>query len=237
MGLKSTNVQRSAERLREGKVAVLEHNASDVKPNASPQRTEKSSARTGDPSGPPPPAVPPAPAAPSSPGSPSSPAADDVEALYIEHRNLLLYVACRKFRIPDPDAENLIQEVFLSFLQTGTKIENVRAWLVAAMCNASRHYWRAQGRVESLPDDFKEHCDPGSQGLADQFAMRMTVRQALDYLQPRCRETLWLHYFEGRSAGDVARELETTNRYAEKLIHNCLKRVREIYLSITAVSK
>jgi RNA polymerase sigma factor (sigma-70 family) len=237
MGLKSTIVQRSAERLREGKVAVLEHNASDVMPNASPQRAEKSSARLGDPSAPPPPAAPPAPAAPSSPGAPSSPAADDVEALYIEHRNLLLYVACRKFRIPDPDAENLIQEVFLSFLQTGTKIENVRAWLVAAMCNASRHYWRAQGRIESLPDDFKEHCDPGSQGLADQFATRMTVRQALDYLQPRCRETLWLHYFEGRSAGDVARELETTNRYAEKLIHNCLKRVREIYLSITAVTK
>ena len=65
----------------------------------------------------------------------------------------------------------------------------------------------------------------------------MTVRQALQYLQPRCRETLWLHYFEGRSAADVARELETTTRYAEKLIHNCLKRVREIYLNITAVTR
>jgi len=65
----------------------------------------------------------------------------------------------------------------------------------------------------------------------------MTVRQALQYLQPRCRETLWLHYFEGRSAADVARELETTTRYAEKLIHNCLKRVREIYLNITAVNR
>jgi RNA polymerase sigma factor (sigma-70 family) len=220
MGLKSANVQRSAERLREGEGAVLEHNASDVTPTASRARAEKSpAARTV--------------AAP----APASLAADEVEALYIEHRSLLLYVACRKFRIPDSDAENLIQEVFLSFLQTGTKIENIRAWLVAAMCNASRHYWRAQGRMESLPDDFNDHCDPGSHGLADQFAMRMTVRQALDYLQPRCRETLWLHYFEGRSAGDVARELETTNRYAEKLIHNCLKRVREIYLSITAVTK
>ncbi len=65
----------------------------------------------------------------------------------------------------------------------------------------------------------------------------MTLRQALTYLQQRCRETLYLHYFEGRSAGDVARELETTNRYAEKLIHNCLKRVREIYFSITAVKR
>ena len=161
----------------------------------------------------------------------------DAETLYVQYRTLLLSVACRKFRVPDSDAENLIQEVFLSFLQTGTKIDNVRAWLVAAMCNASRHYWRAQGRVESLPEDFNEHSDPGSHGLADEFAKKLTLRQALDYLQPRCRETLWLHYFEGRSAADVARELETTNRYAEKLIHNCLKRVREIYLSITAVNQ
>ena len=221
MGLKSTNLQRTAEQEGEGKAAVLEHDASDVAPAASRQRSE-AKAQQARPE--------PAPA-------PPSPAADDVERLYVEHRSLLLYVACRKFRIPDSDAENLIQEVFLSYLQTGTKIENIRAWLVAAMCNASRHYWRAQGRTESLPDNIDDQSDPGSHGLADQFAMKMTVRQALDYLQPRCRETLWLHYFEGRSAGDVARELETTNRYAEKLIHNCLKRVREIYMNITAVTR
>jgi len=161
----------------------------------------------------------------------------DAETLYLKHRTLLFFVACRKFRIPEGDAENLIQEVFLSFLQTGTKIDNTRAWLVAAMCNASRHYWRAQSRTESLPDDFVQHSDPATHGLAEQFAKQMTVRQALRYLQPRCRETLWLHYFEGRSATDVARELDTTSRYAEKLIHNCLKRVREIYLSITTVAR
>jgi RNA polymerase sigma factor (sigma-70 family) len=163
--------------------------------------------------------------------------ADQVEVLYVQYRTLLLSVACRKFRVPEPDAEGLLQEVFVSFLQTGTKIENVRAWLVAAICNASRHYWRTQGRAEQLPDDFVEHSDPGSHALPERFAMEMTVRQALQYLQPRCRETLWLHYFEGRSASDVARELETTTRYAEKLIHNCLKRVREIYMNITAVTR
>src|SRR5215217_7146731 len=212
MGLKSANLHRTAEQEGERKAAVLEHDASNVAPAAARPRSEaKAQPR------------------PESTPAPPSAAADDVETLYINHRTLLLYVACRKFRIPDTDAENLIQEVFLSYLQTGTKIENIRAWLVAAMCNASRHYWRAQGRTESLPDNIDDHSDPGTHGLADQFAMKMTVRQALEYLQPRCRETLWLHYFEGRSAGDVARELETTNRYAEKLIHNCLKRVREIY--------
>jgi RNA polymerase sigma factor (sigma-70 family) len=222
MGLKSANFHRSAESEGEGKTAVLEHDASDVASAAPRSRSESKS-------------QPPRPE--TTPVAPPSPPADEVEVLYLEHRSLLLYVACRKFRIPDSDAENLIQEVFLSYLQTGTKIENIRAWLVAAMCNASRHYWRAQGRTESLPDNFDDHCDPLSHGLAEQYTMKMTVRQALDYLQPRCRETLWLHYFEGRSAGDVARELETTNRYAEKLIHNCLKRVREIYMNITSVTK
>lgn len=221
MGLKTANAQRSAEREGEGKSAVLEHDASDIVP-VSPRGMSEGKSQ---------------PALPENPLPPASPAADVVERLYVDHRNLLMYVACRKFRIPDSDAENLIHEVFLSFIQTGTRIENVRAWLVAAMCNASRHYWRSQGRTESLPDNFSDHCDPGSQGLEQKFALKMTIRQALDYLQPRCRETLWLHYFEGRSASDVARELETTNRYAEKLIHNCLKRVREIYLSITTVKK
>ena len=161
----------------------------------------------------------------------------DVEGLYVQYRTLLLSVACRKFRVPESDAEGLLQEVFLSFLQTGTRIENVRAWLVAAICNASRHYWRGQGKSESLPEDYLEHSDPGSHSLPEKRAMELTIQQALGYLQPRCRETLRLHYFEGQSASEVARELETTTRYAEKLIHNCLKRVREIYMNITAVNR
>jgi len=208
---------------------VLEHNALEV--SSSPAEPKEKAER------PQPEAAPASKAATARATAPAQPAtpADDIEQLYLQHRTLLLYVACRKFRIPDCDAESLIQEVFLSFLQTGTKIENVRAWLVAAICNASRHYWRNQGRTESLPDDFTEQSDPSSHGLAEQFAMKMTMNKVLGYLQPRCRETLRLHYFEGRSAVDVAKELETTNRYAEKLIHNCLRRAREIYTSITAV--
>src|SRR5215208_2421248 len=86
--------------------------------------------------------------------------AAEVEGLYVQYRTLLLSVACRKFRVPEADAEGLLQEVFVSFLQTGARIENIRAWLVAAICNASRHYWRTQGRAEQLPDDFVEHSDP-----------------------------------------------------------------------------
>jgi RNA polymerase sigma factor (sigma-70 family) len=175
------------------------------------------------------------PAKPSKPVEPHLLSADEIETLYIEHRTLLLFIACRKFHIADGEAENLIQEVFLSFLQTCTRIDNVRAWLVAAMCNASRHFWRAQGRTESLPDDYENACDPKTTGTAEDHAMRLTMSKVLGYMQPKCRETLRLHYFDGRSANDIAKELETTPRYAEKLIHTCLRRAREIYNNITVV--
>lgn len=161
--------------------------------------------------------------------------ADEVEVLYIEHRTLLLYLASRKFHIVDGEAENLIQEVFLSFLQTCTRIDNVRAWLVAAMCNASRHFWRAQGRTEPLPDDYANSLDPKTTLTADDHAMRLTMSKVIGYMQPKCRETLRLHYFEGQSANEIAKELETTPRYAEKLIHTCLRRARDIYNNITVV--
>jgi RNA polymerase sigma factor (sigma-70 family) len=162
---------------------------------------------------------------------------EDVGALYEQYRDLLLHVACRKFRVPESDGENLMQEVFLAYMQADGRVENTKAWLVAAMCNASRHYWRQQSRTDQMPEDISDHTDPKSNALAEEFAISLTLRKALRYLQPRCRETLYLHYYEGRSASDVARELDTTSRYAEKLIHNCLKRVREIYFSITALKR
>jgi RNA polymerase sigma factor (sigma-70 family) len=202
---------------------VLDPNAFET-PLAPPPAVNAESAPT------PPPAV-------TLPVPSAEPEPDEIGALYTKYWPLLLHIACRKFRIEQGDAEGLVQEVFVSFMTTTTKVENTRAWLVAAMCNASRHFWRASARTESLPENFDDQCDPKSGSIADRFAMEITMRQALDYLQPKCRETLYLHYYEGRSAGDVAIELQTTNRYAEKLIHNCLKRVREIYLNMTAVQR
>jgi RNA polymerase sigma factor (sigma-70 family) len=172
------------------------------------------------------------------PASPDvAPPVLDLGALYEEHRDLLLHIACRKFRVPEQDAETLMQEVFVAYMETGAAVENTRSWLVGAMCNASRYYWRTESKSESLPEDVNQQSDPQTMAIADQFAMSLTLKKAIRYLQPKCRETVYLHYFEGRSASDVAREMDTTNRYAEKLIHNCLKRLREIYFNITAVHR
>lgn len=54
----------------------------------------------------------------------------------------LLYILEHKYRIPKPDAILIVDEVVLSFFKCSSRIENVRAWLVAAACNGARHYHR-----------------------------------------------------------------------------------------------
>ncbi|MGH9459318.1 MAG: RNA polymerase sigma factor [Thermoanaerobaculia bacterium] len=159
--------------------------------------------------------------------------AEEIEDVYRLHFNLLRYLACQKFRIPDGDAENLIQEVFVAYLSTDGDIRNVRSWLVGAMCNASRNYWRGHGRTEGLPADLRKRSDPLAPELDETVANRITIRETLSRLHQKCRDTLRLRYLEGCSAIEVAQQLETTNRYAEKLIAKCLKRAHQIYVRLT----
>jgi RNA polymerase sigma factor (sigma-70 family) len=156
----------------------------------------------------------------------------EIEDVYRLHYNLLHYLACQKFRIPAGDVENLIQEVFVTYLSAADQVRNVRSWLVGAMCNASRNYWRSHGRTEQLPADMNRRGDPSAAGLDDAVAMRITLRETLSRLHQKCRDTLRLRYFEGCSAIEVAEQMETTNRYAEKL-SKCLKRAHQIYVRLT----
>jgi hypothetical protein len=77
-------------------------------------------------------------------------------------------------------------------------------------------------------------------GDTDQFLQTVAISRAFDLLQPRCAEVVRLVYIEGRDVGQVANELDTTYRYAESLVGNCLHRLVEvawkIYLELMAPS-
>jgi len=161
----------------------------------------------------------------------------DAEHVYREHYSLLRYLARQRYNIPENEAENLIHEVFLSYLSATEEIRNPRSWLVGAICNASRYYWRSSARTESLPADFARREDLSHAGMAEKVAIRITVRETLGRLHEKCQTTLRLHYFDGCTAPEVAKKLETTSRYAEKLIHKCLKRAYEIYSGLIGVKR
>lgn len=145
---------------------------------------------------------------------------DPVAAVYDAYRDFLVALVCRKFRIPEDDALGLIHEIFLSFLRCRRDIENQRAWLIAAACNAARGYWR-QRRNDEDPAATLE-----SIGYTGDTEVLIRVAEVLRRLPERSRRVLELHYLEGHSTREIATILNTTPGYAEKLVHESLVRAR-----------
>lgn len=148
--------------------------------------------------------------------------------MYAEYGGLLFWIAEVKFKVPTPDAEGVVQEVMLSLLTTTTDIEDVRSWLIGATCNGSKHYWRRRIVYEQVTAPHGAAVNQLDDGLSERLERSFLVARVLGFLTAKQRETLRLHYFEGLTAVEIAGRLDTTTRYAERLIHRSLKRARAV---------
>ena len=150
----------------------------------------------------------------------------DVGAVYDEHFRLIVGTAIARYRICESDAETLAHDVFLSFILKAEEVRDARAWLVSAICNASKYYLRVRSRTVELTADVvdtreaRDTCDVTGQ---------MMARECLACLTPRCQLALRLRYIEGYSAAEIAEELRTTPKYAQKLLGRCLRQAQDRY--------
>ena len=81
------------------------------------------------------------------------PPSDSFEDLYEKYRPLLLLIAMRRFGVPNDDAEELVHDVFLSFLRRWNLVRDVRPWLIGAICYACRHRSRIDGSSAAVRPD------------------------------------------------------------------------------------
>lgn len=158
--------------------------------------------------------------------------ASDVETCYRDNHDLIVFIVGRKFKVPQAEVENLVQEVFLAYVANAGRVSNVRPWLVAVACNAARTYWRNHERSSALPHHDEVHA-PHSGDLADLYLRNLTIRQMLGQLGDRQRMLLHLHYYEGLTAREIAERLRTTHRYVEKLLHGSVTTARRIYFDLS----
>ncbi len=136
--------------------------------------------------------------------------------------------AVSRYGIAEPDAETLVHDVFLSYILKSEEIRDVRAWLVGAICNASKYFLRREARAVGLPPDIMEEPDPQSLNR-DRLPDALAARQCFACLTPRCQLALRLRYIEGYSAPEIATELQTTAKYAQKLVARCLQQAYDRY--------
>ena len=162
----------------------------------------------------------------------ASPRVDDLqfEAVYEQYFGFLVRIAVFKFRVPESEAEGLTHDVLISYLRKSATVLDLRAWLVGAICYASRHYWRLNGRTLPAEEEQDvERADPASLRILGSLMDQLAVREALECLTPRCRQVLQMRYFEGCTIAEVADRLGVKTKSAQKLITKCLRRAERLY--------
>ncbi len=151
--------------------------------------------------------------------------------LYETNIDRLVTMAVRKFQVPAVDAEGLAHEVFLSYLKRKDEIRDLNGWLVGAICNASRYYWRKLGRNTEQLDVAvaAERPDPSTTNILNTLVARIAAGEALAGLPPRYQNILKLRYLEGYSIKEIADHLGVTSKYMQKLVTKCLRRAEELF--------
>lgn len=144
-------------------------------------------------------------------------------------------VAILKFRIPSEDASVLVQDIFVGYLTRPDTIRDPRAYLIGAICNASRNYWRIRQREQAVEGNERLEETP-CQPQWEQWEMRRALRATLARLGNRCRDTLRRYYLAGESTADIAAAYDTTTDYVLHVLHRCRLQAREIYRGLTEVS-
>jgi RNA polymerase sigma factor (sigma-70 family) len=174
-------------------------------------------------------------------GNPGIPESDSAavetsfESTYAATVNLLEFIARVRFRIPSTDTDALVQDVYLKFARDFAQVRTPRSWLVAALSNACRNYWRDRREEEPYPDEVEGWEDPASARAIDSMMTRLALGAALRQIGERCRELLHRFHLDGESTEMLAQERGTTAGYIQVLLHQCRKKTRTIYTELTQV--
>lgn len=143
-----------------------------------------------------------------------------------ELRGFLRYLGC-----PASEVDDLLQEVFLTFLSAGFEERDARSTARFLRSIARHLFLKSLRRRESRPrlEDLEAaesvwvrfHEDGGGAPYLD------ALRRCLDVLQGRAREALELRYTGGLGRGAIAARLDLTESGVHSILVRARKRLRE----------
>lgn len=153
----------------------------------------------------------------------------EFDHLYETYVPLLRRIAMRKFNVPREDVDELVQDVFATYLTHAARVRELRPYLIGGICNAARQYWReADAERKVFCDADVDAARSGDEPL-ESLIQSTLMCAALSRLGPSCRETLHRFYVNGESAISIAASRETTQNSIHQLLSYCRGRAREAY--------
>ena len=164
-------------------------------------------------------------------------AATRFDELYATYQPLLRRIAIRKFGIPLSDVDDLVQDVFATYLANPANVRDLHPYLIGAICNASRQYRRRDDAAPFSPRPEHRVCaaTPDDE-LIDGVVRNLVIRATLGRLGASCRETLERFYLLGETTVSIAQSREKTANYICRLLNYCSNRARSFFAKINTRS-
>lgn len=158
------------------------------------------------------------------------------EDAYLSFAPRLRKIAIRKFGIPQQDAETLVHDVFATYFMHASSVKAVEAYLIGAICNASRHYWRRSDAADEIFCGEHPCAATPSDGLLNEIERKLLLSRILARIGVRCRDLLHRYYMNGETTQSIADVLPSTPGTVLVFLHKCRKRALAAYRSLSEMS-
>lgn len=154
------------------------------------------------------------------------------DTLYRAYFPFLRKLAVRKFGVPVDEVEDLVQDVFASYLANPGNVRDVHRYLIGAACNASRQYWKRKGS-SPLSETCRPEAASAGDELIDGVIRNLMIGATLSRLGASCRDTLERFYLHGETTVSIASSRDTSPGYICRLLNYCRNRARSFVQQMT----
>jgi len=130
----------------------------------------------------------------------------------------------RRYQIPAQDAEDLVQEIFVSFVRQYHNVQTPEAWLTNALKYQCLLYWRRrrQQLCEAVDTGLLEFLAANQPPDAENDDRIRDLEKFLLRIPPRCQRILRLRYGLGFTPKEVAGELGYQHSSVSNIVRRCV---------------
>ena len=139
-----------------------------------------------------------------------------------------------QFGIPAADAEDLLQDAFVLYVERIDQIESPERWLPATVRNLCLRYRRARRRylARAVDSAVVELLSDPRRSDTERLAQREAIDRAFTLLRERCRQLLALRYSRELGAEQIAHQLgcrvSSVNKIAQRCVGDFSERLVEV---------
>ena len=146
-----------------------------------------------------------------------------VESVLLELHPRLEAILWR-YQIPPQDAEDLVQEIFVSFVRRYRFVQNPKAWLTNALKYQCLLYWRKRRKqlCEAVDTGLLELLAKDEPSRVDYEDRIRDLEKFLQRIPSRCRKILQLRYGLGFTPKEVAGELGYQHSSVSNIVRRCV---------------